>query len=839
MKKILSLFYCSALVFITAGIGFSALVQEADDTDEILSYAAEEPQYESEESDGIEESKFASEGPTAEYIAEYIEDADVWASAYESSDMRGALSYTIYEEVDIDPSRYTWNMEIPSDESQTGNHPPVVEESAIVSEEFYPESVYFDEGDYDLDDDLIYDNMFFDIENAEQLAAKRTPDEIVIKFRNAAEMPGFERQLQREIDKVQKLGFVEELGLYVVEVEDLENDPNAVLNRLKNNRFVEFVEPNYTLDFSFEPDDPYYGVLKGVFEAINAPAGWEVTKGIGSSKIAIIDSGVVADHEDLPKKLLSGYSAVTSLAYNNDKVGHGTKVAGVLGAVGNNKKGIPGINWNAQIMPVKVDTLIGTITVANLAKGIIWATDNGAKVINLSLGMATDSATMKSAIDYAYNKGVAIFAATGNASRNAVDYPARYKNVMGVGATTDGKKMADFSNYGTGLDVVAIGSYYTTTATGGYASASGTSFATPQVAGLASLIYPFYPNAKNDGADAAEWVYDQIRQAAKPLNNGAGRDGYGLIDIGETLARVVNKGNADNVAEAKGCTAPPSLELNSFAGVILTVGDSYHETGYTATDCFESDITSNVKISGSLNTSKEGVYKLTYTVTDDNGNTVQTVRTVTVVAKPAKTPTVITPPTMTILGANPIILHLNSSTPYIEQGVLAIDGDGEDISGYVEIHNELVRNQAGVYFVDYRVTGKSGGEATAQREVWVIAPALEKIVRTPYGLSGQGKQGMKVTHTGIVASNAGWMDLRLSNIDKNMVALVQMVNPVTRDVVVEDVFSAAGTKQYKVNAGRYDLAVTIGKAVGNSKYTLNLLMPEVIESQFKDAEVYQ
>ena len=841
--------------------GFSVLTQGTGSAGEILSYDAEEPPYEIEESDGTAEAtEFEPEDPDS--IIEDTEseplDEDLTSTTYESSDTSGALSYTIYEEVTVDSSYFTWDVDIPSTRSQAGNRrSPVVEGFAVVPEEygyeewglnsgefFYvgSESVYLEEDGYDLDDVYIYDNMFFDLENAEQLSAERTPDEIVIKFRNADEMPGFEGQIQKEIDKVQKLGFVEEIGLYVVKVEDLKNDPSAVLNRFKNNRFVEYVEPNYTLGFSLDPNDPHYKTLKNVLSAINAQNGWDIMlehenqRGImeqadrGAAKywggtIAIIDSGMIANHADLPV-LLDGYSAVASLAYGNDKVGHGTSVAGVVGAATNNI-GTVGINLKAKIMPVKVDTSLGTMTVANVAKGIIWATDNGAKVINLSLGSATDNATTKSAIDYAYGKGVAIFAATGNASRNGVDYPARYDNVIGVGATTDGVTKVDFSNYGTGVDVVAIGNYHTTTATGDYAIKSGTSFATPQVAGLASLIYAVNPNATN------EEVYALIKQAAKPLGGGFNaQTGYGLIDIGRTLA-LANAGNVDQ----KPTYTPPSLKLNGFAEVTLFVGDPYIETGYAAIDCFGNDITASVEITGFVNINKDGLYTLNYTVTDDGGNTVKTNRTVIVVAKPVE-PKVIDPPTMTILGADPIILHVNSSTPYFEQGVLAVDGDGEDLSGNVEIYNELVRNQAGLHYVNYRVVGKSGSDATAQREVWVIRPALEKVVRTPYGLSGQGKQGMKVTHTGIVANNAGWIDLKLSNIDRNMVISAQLVNSATRDVVVEDLFSAAGTKQYKVNAGRYDLAVTIGKAVGNSKYTINMLMPEIVEYQYTDREVY-
>lgn len=113
---------------------------------------------------------------------------------------------------------------------------------------YHNDVVYAD--DKEMEDEEIYGNLNFDLENKEQLAANRVPGELLIKFKAPADVPGKEKQLQKEIDKVNKIDFIEDLGVYRVKVEDLEKDPNAVLNRLKNNRFIEYVEPNYIMDYS-------------------------------------------------------------------------------------------------------------------------------------------------------------------------------------------------------------------------------------------------------------------------------------------------------------------------------------------------------------------------------------------------------------------------------------------------------------------------------------------------------------------------------------------------------------------------------------------------------------
>ena len=697
-------------------------------------------------------------------------------------------------------------------------------------------SVMFDFGNMRVisDDPTPLSEFDYYDENLEQLSADRVLNEIIIKFVDPADVPGKEKQLQNEINKVKKIGFVEEVDAYVVRIDDLEKNPNAVLNRFKNNRFIEYIEPNYILNLSYKPNDPNYTNQSAGFTYINAPTGWDITTGKNRTvTVAVVDSGV-ASHPDLPKPG-NGYSALSSLAYGNDKVGHGTGVAGIIGAIGDNKIGIAGINWNVNILPVKTDDANGNLTVANVANGIIWAANNGAKVINLSLGTGADSSTLKNAIDTAYKKGCAIFAASGNAGKNAVDYPARYSNVMGVGGVTLSGERSSFSNYGTGLDIVAMGGTHTTTASGGYGSATGTSFASPMAAGLASLIYSLNPNLTNDE------VYDLIKQNAKRLGGGINtQTGYGIIDIAATLKRVPAYNDpsapkpADPAPPKPTCTVSPVITLNGFAEVKLLVGDKYEETGYSAVDCLGSNITPYITVSGSVNSAVAGIYSLNYSVSDGYGNSAKATRKVFVEEKPV---TQQLPPTITVIGSNPIILHLGSGTRYTEQGAKAVDSDGKDISNKVEVLSVPDRNIEGVYTILYSVVGKNGLEATATRSVHIIAPNTGVKVRDKYGFNGQAKQGVTVPHYNISSKAPGWVDLKVASMDKNMTITVQLVNSAAKKAEVTDTFSVAGSKQYNLGQGLYELVVTVDKANGNAKYTIDLLMPESVTMEYDKKEV--
>ncbi|MCL1975140.1 MAG: DUF5011 domain-containing protein, partial [Firmicutes bacterium] len=544
-------------------------------------------------------------------------------------------------------------------------------------------------------------------------------DEIVIEFFDKSLFPDKEKQYEDEVAKVLKDGLsVVTDNVYVVKAENLSKNPTATLNKYKNSKFIVYAEPNYTIKADAAPNDPGYKSYTAAYNALNAAAGWDIVKS-GGPVVAVVDSGT-ALNPDLPK-LLAGYAAVAGLSPNNDKLGHGTGVAGTIGALGNNGIGTVGINWNASIIPVKVDDANGIMSVANVAKGIMWAVDNGAKIINLSLGTTSDSITLKNAIDYAYNKGCALFAATGNESASSLCYPARYANVMAVGSTGNGTTRLSSSNYGPGMGVVALSSYYTTTSAGGYMPMAGTSFATPQAAGLASLIWALNPALTNDQ------VYSYIQQGAKPLGGGYNEQtGYGLIDIGKTLQLV-----RDNTQPKVIDTTAPVLTLLGNVIMELKLGENFMEPGYTAIDDTDGNITAKVTVTGAVNVNVAGVYRLEYAVADAAGNTATATRIVEIVY------TDDTPPVLTLKGASNMQLRQGDS--FVEPGYTAIDNVDGDITNKVVVAGTVDIQTPGEYVLEYKVADAAGNMAAALRVVEVI-----QLDTTPPVLTLKGASNMEI-----------------------------------------------------------------------------------------------
>lgn len=373
----------------------------------------------------------------------------------------------------------------------------------------------------------------------ELLKGDYVPDELIIGFKDISEFPDQEEQYQNALEKIKKL---QKIGVqqinertFVIKVEDLKTDPFLAINRYKDSKFVDYVEPNYIGQLCLVPNDPNYKSQSPVLTCIGAQAGWDIITG-GGPPIAVIDTGITSSHPDM-RPLLPGYT------YNGvtaDLDGHGSGVAGTIGMIGNNGVGGVGINWNAKIIPVKTST-----TAANVSECLIWAADNGAKIINLSLGWGTTSSTLENAIDYAYNNGCVIFAASGNEAHEGVCYPARYSNVMAVGSTTNGTSRVAGSNWGIGLNLIGFGGWKTITPNGGYTDSSGTSFSTPQVAALASLVLEILPDLTQ--TELYELIQNNCKKIAGKSSltglpyvydaNGWNIEvGYGLIDIGATLA---------------------------------------------------------------------------------------------------------------------------------------------------------------------------------------------------------------------------------------------------------------------------------------------------------------
>jgi subtilisin family serine protease len=244
---------------------------------------------------------------------------------------------------------------------------------------------------------------------------------------------------------------------------------------------------------------------------IDAPEAWGLHTGdLGSVTIAIIDSGV-DPHLEFGTRLVPGTNTDNPLIdppLTTDGCPHGTHVAGIAAASGNNGRGVAGVTWGAYIMPVRV---LGTPNgcsggIAALADGIKWAADHGAQIGNMSLqyyGLDLNEYTILSnAINYAHDRGMLLIAAAGNTPNGPsiayVAYPARLPNCMAVSATNNRDILASFSHYGNEVDVCAPGeNIYSTWVNNGYTWSSGTSMATPHVSGLAALVKSYVPALTN------------------------------------------------------------------------------------------------------------------------------------------------------------------------------------------------------------------------------------------------------------------------------------------------------------------------------------------------------
>jgi thermitase len=309
---------------------------------------------------------------------------------------------------------------------------------------------------------------------------------------------------------------------------------------------VEFCEPDGIARTELNINDPQAG-YQWHLPKIGVPAAWDVSEGSGNLWIGILDSGVDPTHPDLAGKLAPGWNFIRNNSNTADDFGHGTHVAGIAAAATDNNLGIAGVGFRCSILPVKVLDRSGVGSYAGIAAGIRYASLNGAKVINLSLGGTTPSATLQSAVDAAVARGCIVIASAGNNNSTEPMYPAHCANAIAVGASTAQDARASFSNYGWWVDVAAPGTNLLSTfplepmplgyAPSGYLGMSGTSMAAPVVAGVAGLLASYM------GANATPAAIRSILESTcDPVARAwcaAGR-----IDAGAALARASNPASA-------------------------------------------------------------------------------------------------------------------------------------------------------------------------------------------------------------------------------------------------------------------------------------------------------
>jgi len=316
---------------------------------------------------------------------------------------------------------------------------------------------------------------------ASPLSAQPVPNQITIQF-----APGTAPEQQQAY--VQQIGGqieqrIAPLDTVVVTLPDDAALPPSPL--------VLQTEPDYYVYAQQSaPNDPFYS-QQWAMPVIRAPEAWPLLPATTPTiTVAVIDSGICATHPDLVGRIVPGYDFVQNDTTPQDEYGHGCEVSGIIAANRSNALGIAGVAPNTQIMPVRVLDSAGSGTYSNVAAAITYATDNGAQIINLSLGGSVPSTTLENAINYAVVRGVLLVAAAGNggSANPAVIYPAAYADVVAVASVDSNLQLSSFSSYGPEVDLLAPGrDIMTTTLNGSYAQKSGTSFAAPQVAGIAAL----------------------------------------------------------------------------------------------------------------------------------------------------------------------------------------------------------------------------------------------------------------------------------------------------------------------------------------------------------------
>jgi subtilisin family serine protease len=277
----------------------------------------------------------------------------------------------------------------------------------------------------------------------------------------------------------------------------------------------------------------FYGWEISKFEI---PDFWKKTEG-QNIKVAVLDTGCDLNHEDLVSNIIEGKNIVNPKQLPEDKNGHGTHVAGTIAAK-NNGLGMVGVAPLCKIMPVKVLSDEGNGNAKNIADGIRWAADNKADIITMSLGSVLDNKPIKNAIDYAEKKGSICFCAAGNSGPNTdILYPAKYPNVVSIGAIDKFFNRTDFSCAGDSLDFLAPGEDIISCIPGNrYASMSGTSMSNPFAVGCAALLCSWNKQHKKYRLENAQSYIDIFKTVSMPLRDARYKnirkyEGYGIINL--------------------------------------------------------------------------------------------------------------------------------------------------------------------------------------------------------------------------------------------------------------------------------------------------------------------
>lgn len=420
-----------------------------------------------------------------------------------------------------------------------------------------------------------------------------------------------------------------------------------MIRALRRKTGIRLAEPNYIRRYlTVEPNDFYYS-YQWHYPLIGLPEAWDITTGSSDVVVAVVDSGILHQHPDLAGQIVGGYDFVSDTDYSLDGDGtdadpedpgdgdisgssfHGTHTAGTVAALSNNSSGIAGVAWNSKIMPLRVIGYGGTGTTSDIIEAVKYAagleTDAGVQldtpvdIINLSLGGEGYSRIEEEVYQEARDQGVIVVASAGNDGNSRIMYPAGYDNVLSVSAVAINGGLADYSNFGTTIDVAAPGGSSTDingdgymdgvlstvgddssgTVQMGYAFYTGTSMAAPHVSGVAALMKAVYPEMTPDNFDAL-LAAGYLTQS----NSESGWDnmyGYGLIDAYKAVL-VASEGGINGGIPAILSVAPRTLNfgrlLTSLNVTVENGGDGSLNVGGYGSDTSWVLITPSIDVDG-------------------------------------------------------------------------------------------------------------------------------------------------------------------------------------------------------------------------------------------------
>ncbi len=317
------------------------------------------------------------------------------------------------------------------------------------------------------------------------------------------------------------------IDVHVVELPERANE-KAIAALLAHNPKFEFAEVDRIVPPNGTVNDPLFP-NQWETRIVQAPLAWDTATG-ASQTIAILDTGVDGNHVDLAAHLVAGWNTFDNNSDSRDVQGHGTAVAGTAAAIGNNSVGSVGVAYDAKIMPIRISALDGWASWSDMAEGVTWAADRGARIVNISYDQLPCSGTIQSSSNYLNGKGGVLVVAAGNSS---IDLGCADSSMVVVSATMSDDSLASFTNRGAAIDVAAPGNGVTTTMNGGgYGSWWGTSFSSPMVAGVVALIID-----ANQSLSVPQ-IIEVLRQSADDLG-APGFDigyGYGRVNAARAVA---------------------------------------------------------------------------------------------------------------------------------------------------------------------------------------------------------------------------------------------------------------------------------------------------------------